>query len=86
MMTNMGSSISCSASDNSATSYDRSAPDDCAPTINSATIITAASAVFVVGIAVTAIVPAATCNCPASNDRSATIDGASPVNCGASVN
>ena len=83
MVTNMGSSIS--ASNNSATSYDGSAPNDCAATINSATIVTAASAILVVGIA-TAIVPAATYNCPPSNHRSAAIDGGSPVNCGTSVN
>ena len=84
MVTNMGSSIS--ASDNSATSYDGSAPNDGAATINSATIITAASAIFVVGIAGAAIVPAATCNCPPSNHRSAAIDGGSPMNCGSPVN
>ena len=67
MVTNMGSSIS--ASDNSATSYDGSAPNDSAATINSATIITAASAILIVGIAGTAIVPAANCNCPPSNHR-----------------
>jgi len=84
MVANMGSSIS--ASDNSATSYDGSASDDGPATINSATIITAASAIFVVGIAGTAIVPAATCNCPPSNHRSAAIDGGSPVDCGSPVN
>ena len=84
MVTNMGSSIS--ASDNSATSYDSSAPDDGAATVNSATIITASSAILIVGIAGTAIVPAANCNCPPSNHRSAAIDGSSPVNCGPSVN
>ena len=84
MVTNMGSSVS--TSDNSATSYDGSAPDDSAATINSTTIITAASAILVVGIAGTAIVPGATYNCPPSNDRSAAIDGGSPVNYGASVN
>ena len=85
MVTNMGSSIS--ASDNSATSsYDGSAPDEGATAINSATIITAASAIFVVGIAGTAIVPAATCNYPPSNHRSAAIDGGSPVNCGSPMN
>ena len=84
MVTNMGSSIS--ASDNSATSDDSSAPDYGSATINSPTIITAASAILVVGIAGTAIVPGATYNCPPSNDRSAAIDGGSPVNYGASVN
>ena len=77
MVTNMRSSIS--ASDDSATSYDGSASDDCA-----ATIITDASAILVVGIAGAAIVPAY--NGPSSNHRSATIDGRSAVNCGASVN
>ena len=84
MVTHMGSPIS--ASDNSAPSYDGSAPDDGAATINSATIITAASAIFVVGIAGTAIVPAATCNYPPPNHRSAAIDGGSPVNCGSPMN
>jgi len=79
----MGSSIS--ASDNSATSYDGSAPNDSAATINSATV-TAASAILVVGIAGASIVPAANRNRPPSNDRSAAIDGGSPVNGGSSVN
>ena len=84
MVTNMGSSIS--ASDNSATPYDGSAPNDSAATINSATIVTAASAILVVGIAGSSIVPAAHCNCPPSNHRSAAVDGSSPVNCSSSVN
>ena len=78
MVRNVGPSIG-SASDDSATSYDGSASDDCA-----ATIITDASAILVVGIAGAAIVPAD--NGPSSNHRSATIDGRSAVNCGASVN
>jgi len=86
MVSNMGSSISCSASDNSATSYDGSASDDGAATINSAAIVTAASAIFVVGIAVAAIVPTAAHNRPSSNHRAAAIDGGSPVSCGASMN
>ena len=83
MVTNMGSSRS--TSDNSASPYHGSAPDDGSATINSPTIVTAASAILVVGIA-TAIVPAATYNCPSSNHRSPAIDGCSPVNYGASVN
>jgi hypothetical protein len=79
MVTNMGASIS--APDNCATSYNGSTPDD-----GAATIITAASAILIVGIAGTAIVPAANCNCPPSNYGSAAIDGSSPVNCGSSVN
>jgi hypothetical protein len=86
MVSNVGSSIPCSASDNSATSYDGSASDDGTAAINSATIITAASAIFVVRIAVAAIVPTAAYNCPSSDHRSAAIDGGSSVNCGASVN
>ena len=78
MVRNVGPSI-CSASDDSATSYDGSASDD-----RAATIITDASAILVVGIAGAAIVPAY--NGPSSNHRSATIDGRSAVNCGASVN
>ena len=79
MVSNMSPSISCSAPHNSATSYDGSA------TINSATVIAAASAILVVRIAVAAIVPTAN-NCPSSNYRSTAIDGGSSVNCGASVN
>jgi hypothetical protein len=53
----------CSASDNSATSYDDSTCDNGAATINFVTIIPTASAIFVVRISVTAIVPTAY-NCP----------------------
>lgn len=86
MVSDVRSSMSRSASDNSATSYDGSASDDGTTTINSAAIITAASAIFVVRIAVAAaIIPTAAYNCPSSDHRSAAIDGGSP-NCGSPVN
>jgi hypothetical protein len=85
MVSNVGSSISSSASDNTATSYDGSTSDDRTATINSATI-TVASAIFVGRIARAAIVPTAAYNCPSSNHRSAAIDSGSPVNCGSPVN
>jgi len=85
MVSNTGSTASYSASDKGATSYDGSPSDDGAATINSATIITAASAIFVVGIAVAAI-PTTAYNGPSSDHRSAAIDGRAPVNSGAPVN
>jgi hypothetical protein len=86
MVSNMrSSSMCCSASDDRATSYDGSASDNRAATIDPASIIASASAIFVIRIALAAIVPT-TYNCPSSNDRSTSIYGGASANCGASVN
>jgi len=53
-----------------------------AATINSASIIAAASTILVVGIAVASVVPT-TYNCAPANDRSTSIHGGSLTDCDA---
>ena len=81
MVSNMStSSMYCSASDNRATSYDRAAA------INSATIVTACAAIFIVRVTIAAAIVTTPYNCSPSNDCSTSINGTSPANCGGSVN
>jgi len=75
MVGNMRATYRGSASDNSATSYDRAAA------INSAS-----AAIFIVRITIAAAIVTTAYNCSSSNDRSTSINGTPPVNCGASVN
>jgi hypothetical protein len=69
MVGDMRATYCSSASDNSATPYDRAAA------INSA-----CAAIFIVRVTIAAAIVTTPYNCPSSNDCSASINGTPPVN------
>jgi hypothetical protein len=80
MVGNMRATNRSSAPDDSATSYDRAAA------INSATVVTACAAIFIVRVTIAAAIVTTPYNCSPSNDCSTSINGTPTMNCGASVN